>query len=400
MRCLRPDLPASSARPQGISVGSHLRYPASAFWTGQFLQASFLYLPLVRHLLRPSCFSGAVPGGCQRGKFSSRCWYTHYHAATSPCRSMTLTDSQPATAASTNKRYNCVFDHTDMQTAAAGASLFKSVLPFPSCLEATAKYLDEEPSSSCWKPATACNSGVQPPPRGRGGPAKLHHTTSLHRRPSSSRAGPPRRTTVPRSSHRPPPLRLALPQTVERKRSAPRRRRAGHRGATAACSPLLAVAEAPRSLSPPPGTLPRPSSIVAPATAVQQRRAAPLLAVAEALRSLTTPHSTSLHPPSTLCFARRPATMNDGNSVATPASTLCLALLQAVERKRSAACLFSKVEGHASPLLAVASAPRSLATPHPTSPQPASALFDVLRQTTVNDGTTVVASAIAEERPR
>ncbi|GBE86122.1 hypothetical protein SCP_0806460 [Sparassis crispa] len=52
------------------------------------------------------------------------------------------------------------------------------------------------------------------------------------------------------------------------------------------------------------------------------------------------------------------------------------------------------------PLLAVVSAPRRLTTPHPTFPQPPSALVDMLRQTTVNDGTAVVASATAEERLR
>ncbi|GBE84818.1 hypothetical protein SCP_0607980 [Sparassis crispa] len=63
--------------------------------------------------------------------------------------------------------------------------------------------------------------------------------------------------------------------------------------------------------------------------------------------------------------------MNDGNSVATPASTLCLALLQAVECKRWAACLFSKVEGHAS-LIVVAPAtavPQRRAAPSSRSPQ-------------------------------
>ncbi|GBE90152.1 hypothetical protein SCP_1900010, partial [Sparassis crispa] len=88
----------------------------------------------------------------------------------------------------------------------------------------------------------------------------------------------------------------------------PLRCRASHRGVTGARCPLLAVAEAPRSLNP--------------------------------------PNSTSLHPPSTVSFARRPTTMNDGAPVVTPASTLRLALPQAVERKRSAR-LFSKVEGHA-----------------------------------------------------
>ncbi|KAL6299556.1 hypothetical protein BKA93DRAFT_753381 [Sparassis latifolia] len=102
---------------------------------------------------------------------------------------------------------------------------------------------------------------------------------------------------------------LALPQAVKRHRSAPLRCRASHRGATGAHCPLLAVAEAPLSLN--------------------------------------APNSTSLHPPSTVFFARRPTTMNDGAPVVTPASTLRLALPQAVERKRSAARLFSTVEGHA-----------------------------------------------------
>ncbi|KAL6297750.1 hypothetical protein BKA93DRAFT_831280 [Sparassis latifolia] len=66
------------------------------------------------------------------------------------------------------------------------------------------------------------------------------------------------------------------------------------------------------------------------ATAVQQRRAVPLLAVAEAPRSLATPRSTCLHHSSTLSFTRRPTTMNDGAPVVTPAYTLRLALPQAV----------------------------------------------------------------------
>ncbi|KAL6307030.1 hypothetical protein BKA93DRAFT_747792 [Sparassis latifolia] len=62
---------------------------------------------------------------------------------------------------------------------------------------------------------------------------------------------------------------------------------------------------------------------------------------------------TQLHLPASSVDAllrRRLTTLNDGAPVVTPASTLRLALPQAVERKRSAA-RFSKVEGHARPFV-------------------------------------------------
>ncbi|KAL6301941.1 hypothetical protein BKA93DRAFT_930052 [Sparassis latifolia] len=150
----------------------------------------------------------------------------------------------------------------------------------------------------------------------------------------------------------------------------------------------------------------------------------PLLAVAEAPLSLNAPNSTSLHPPPTVFFARRPTTMNDGAPVVTPASTLRLALPQAVERKRSAARLFSKVEGHASPfVVAPATAvqqgriapssrsPRSLATSPPHLP---AASLGPLRRAQADHGerrhrsgrvghrggTTTPTSLLAVSRPR
>ncbi|KAL6299561.1 hypothetical protein BKA93DRAFT_588199 [Sparassis latifolia] len=87
------------------------------------------------------------------------------------------------------------------------------------------------------------------------------------------------------------------------------------------------------------------------------------------------PHCTLLRPLSTLFFVRRPTTRNDGTPVVTPASTFRFALPRAIERKRSAAHLFSEAEGHASHVVvAPANAVQQRrAAPSSRSPRPSKA---------------------------
>ncbi|GBE87321.1 hypothetical protein SCP_1005690 [Sparassis crispa] len=120
-----------------------------------------------------------------------------------------------------------------------------------------------------------CNSGVQPPPRGRGGPAKPRHTPPhlpapfvdplLRAQAHHDERRRPGRHTSPHPPPRAPPGRRT--QTFSgtfifggRRACQSHYCRAGQRGATAARCPLLAVVSAPRRLTTPHPTSPQPPS--------------------------------------------------------------------------------------------------------------------------------------------